>query len=50
VYGDPIFVVMSKIPARKGQFFLTRAVLKGIQKLPEDLMWSLRRIGEVTGG
>jgi len=50
MYGEPIFVVMDKIPARKGQFFLTRAVLSGIKKLPEDLMWSLKRIGNVTGG
>ena len=50
IYGEPIFVIMDKIPARKGQFFLTRAVLEGIKKLPEDLMWSLKRIGDVTGG
>jgi hypothetical protein len=47
-YGPHIFVVMSKIPARKGQFFLTKAVLKGIKKLPEDLKWSLGRVGNVS--
>jgi len=47
VYGTPIFVVMSRIPARPGQFFLTRAVLEGIKKLPEDMKQSLKRIGTV---
>ena len=47
IYGAPIFVVMSKIPARQGQFFFTRAILEGIKKLVEDEKWALAKIGNV---
>lgn len=47
IYGDPIFVIMNKIPARAGQFFFTRAILEGIKKLPEDEKWALAKIGKV---
>jgi hypothetical protein len=48
IYGPHIFVVMDKIPARQGQYFLTKAVIKGIKKLPEDLKWSLGRVGTTS--
>jgi len=47
IYGAPIFVVMSRIPARQGQFFFSRAIFEGIKKLPDDMKWSLAKIGKV---
>ena len=47
IYGAPIFVVMSRIPARRGQFFFSRAIFEGIKKLPDDMKWSLAKIGKV---
>ena len=49
-YREPIFRVISKIKARKGQYFLARAVKEGIKELPNDVGFSLQRFssGKVT--
>jgi len=42
--GPKIFRVISEERAREGQFFLSRAVLKNIHKLPGNIEFFLRRI------
>lgn len=46
--GPLIFRVLKEEPARKGTFFLTRALAQEIQRLPEDIEFYLRRL-EKTG-
>lgn len=48
IYGPAIWRVVSKIPARQGQYFLKRAALDGIKKLPDDLKWALSKVGQVS--
>jgi hypothetical protein len=47
-YGKGFFRVISKIKARKGQFFLTRAAKNAITQLPNDIGMALRRLGQVN--
>lgn len=47
VYGPYIFRVIEKLPARPGQYYLTRAVMKGILDLPKDIEWALSKVGEI---
>jgi len=49
-YQPGRFVAISKIRARKGQYFLTRAVKAGIKDLSKDMSIALKRVGNVTGG
>ncbi len=42
--GEKISRIITKEPKLEGQFFLTRAALKGIQELPEDLEFYLRQL------
>lgn len=47
-YGKPMFRVINKIKARPGQFFLTRAVEKGLPYLGQDVSFYLKRLGKVN--
>lgn len=46
-YGKPEFRVISKIRAREGQFYLTRAVSLGLENLADDIKFYLQRLGRV---